>query len=230
MTLYLASNDTYTQITAATSTATPVSIPAGAIGVLISNLSALNTITFDVNPTDVAATVTLTITVNGGVAAETIVIAGRTYTLRASVATTADEILVEATPTLLAENIVAAINLDRSKQSKFGSLTTANVSVRASNLAGVVTLTALYPGTAGNAITTTETMTNGVFSAATLTGGTNDASSGKGILIPPRAAPVGLEFDPGKPPTAHIYNSDGSTTAAINFTWTKGYAVASTTT
>jgi hypothetical protein len=118
----------------------------------------------------VAATGTLTI---GGlpVASETITIGARTYTWRATIGATANEILIGATATASAANLVAAVMLGEGSGTIYGSSTTANTQVSASAIGSVVTVTALTPGAAGNAIATTETMTAGTFAAVTLLGG-----------------------------------------------------------
>lgn len=85
--------------------------------------------------------------------------------------------ITQASPTLtnVGADVVAAILAD----------TTSNLLVTASNAAGVVTIRALLPGTAGNAITLTasKVSTSGTFVAggATLAGGAGQS----GVTIPP---------------------------------------------
>jgi len=73
----------------------------------------------------------------------------------------------DTTVTILAGHVVSAINANA----------TVSALVTATNVAGVITLTAVKPGTAGNAITlvvsTTDTSTTYTAGGATLAGGTN---------------------------------------------------------
>ena len=116
-----------------------------------------------------------------GIAAETMTIGTRVYTFRATVGATADEILVEATAAAQATTIRNAINVNG--LGGYGSATTQNTQVWASSAAGVVTVTAFIGGTVGNAIATTETLTNGSWGAATLTGGLDDADVDAGVPV-----------------------------------------------
>lgn len=120
----------------------------------------------------VNATQTLTFAGNA-VAAETVVVGGVTYTWRASVTTTANEVLVGATAAASAQNLADAVNLKASGSGVvYGSLTVQNPQVRASSVtATTVVFQARTPGTEGNLIASTETMTVGSFGAGTLTGG-----------------------------------------------------------
>ena len=71
-------------------------------------------------------------------------------------------------------NLIAAINGGTGSGTLYGTGTVAHTLVTASAGAGTtVVLTAKTGGTAGNAIVTTETMTNASFGAVTLTGGLN---------------------------------------------------------
>lgn len=97
------------------------------------------------------------------VANETMVIAGVTFTAKASPNEAANEYLVSATVSLEAASLARAINAS----------TTASPLVFATSSAGVVTITAVQPGLTGNFIPTTETTTNFTFAQALLAGGTN---------------------------------------------------------
>jgi hypothetical protein len=139
----------------------------------------LNTNTMGVGITAnaaVAATGVLTLTGNA-VAAQTVTIGGVTYTWRASVSTTANEVLIGATASDSLDNLIDAINLEDGAGESgtlYGSDTVAHPTVSAAAGAGdTMDVTALTAGEAGNAIATTETMTNGSFGAATLTLGAN---------------------------------------------------------
>ncbi len=70
-----------------------------------------------------------------------------------------------------AENLVAAITGAAGEGTTYGTGTEAHPYVTASNVAGVVTVTALNAGTVANAQATTETSAVGSWGAATLEGG-----------------------------------------------------------
>lgn len=97
------------------------------------------------------------------VAAETMVIAGVTFTARAVPNEAANEYLVSATVSLEAASLARAINAS----------VQASPLVYASSALGVVTITAVQPGLTGNFIPTTETTTNFTFAQATLASGSN---------------------------------------------------------
>src|SRR6266550_4235336 len=120
-----------------------------------------------------------TLTFSGNaVAAETVTLGTQVYTWRASVTTTANEVLVGATAAASAQNLFDAINLTPAGSGvTYGSLTTKNAFVRASAVtATTVVVQAKAGGVIGNLITSTESMTNGAFGAAVLAGGAGDPS------------------------------------------------------
>lgn len=123
---------------------------------------------------EVAATGTLTLTGNA-VADETVTIAGKTYTWKASPTTVANQVKVGATASDSIDNLIAAIMGGTGSGSLYGSATIAHTLVSAAAGSGdTMVITALVEdasGTAGNAYATTETMTNGSFGVATLNGG-----------------------------------------------------------
>jgi len=121
----------------------------------------------------VAASQTLTFSGNA-VAAETVVVGGVTYTWRASVGSTANEVLVGADAAASAQNLYDAINATASVSgTKYGSATVKNPLVKATAVtATTVVVKAKTAGTIGNLIASTETMTNGAWGAALLAGGT----------------------------------------------------------
>lgn len=108
-------------------------------------------------------------------AADTITINGEVITFVAA-DPGADEVLIDSTTTLTAANIRALINSD---PEKYG--------VTASGTGTTVTLTAIAAGTAGNAITTVEGVTDAGFTVAgaTLTGANaaEDVPSGNAVAI-----------------------------------------------
>lgn len=119
----------------------------------------------------IAATGTLTLTGNA-VAAETVTIGTRTYTWVAAAGATADEVEIGADASASLDNLIAAINGAAGAGTIYGTGTVAHAQVSAATGAGdTMVATARTAGVAGNSIATTETMTNGSWGAATLTGG-----------------------------------------------------------
>lgn len=119
----------------------------------------------------VAATVTLTLSGNA-VDGETVNIGGTIYTWRTSITATAYDVMIGTTASASIDNLIAAINRLGFAGGVYSDSTLRHTSVSAAAGAGdTMTVTALEPGTAGNSIATTETMTNGSFGSATLTGG-----------------------------------------------------------
>lgn len=135
---------------------------------------------------DPATRATGAITFSGtGTANDTVTINGHVITMVASGATGA-QINIGASAAATAANLAAYLN-----RASVQALT----GVYATVAAGVVTLTALVGGTAGNSITTAETSTSASFGGATLSGGsaTATATYGKaiGITLEPIAASEG---------------------------------------
>lgn len=120
---------------------------------------------------------TLTFAANA-VAAETVTLGTQVYTWRASVTTTANEVLVGGTVAASAQNLFDAVNLTPAGSGvTYGSLTTKNAMVRASAVtATTVVFQAKAGGIIGNLVPSTETMTQGSFGAAVLAGGVGDPS------------------------------------------------------
>ncbi|TPI86355.1 hypothetical protein [Mesorhizobium sp. B2-8-9] len=136
-------------------------------------LNASNKIVPATNFFQAAKAATGVLTFSGvGTAADTITIGAGTYTLRAAPTTVANEVKIGASAAETAANLAAAINLGAGAGTLYGSLTTEHPTVMAESLgAGIVGITAKTPGTAGNALASTEAGTNTSFGAATLTGG-----------------------------------------------------------
>lgn len=131
------------------------------------------------------------------VAGETVTINGVVITARASGATGA-EFNIGATFADTAANLAALINGTPDSADPYtsmpvyGTAPLAGTGVTANAVGGVVTLHAVAPGTAGNAITTTETLTNATAAAATLTGGAaeSDVQPKMAVGIAAQSAPA----------------------------------------
>lgn len=112
-----------------------------------------------------------------GVEGETVTIGTTVYTWRAA-PTVAYDVDIGVDAATCVTNLVAAVTYDGGAGTNEGTLygtgTVAHADVTAADGTGdTVDVTALVIGTAGNAIATTETMTNGSFGAATLENGAN---------------------------------------------------------
>lgn len=102
---------------------------------------------------------------------ETVTINGRVYTFK-TVLAAADDVLVGATAAASLDNLRFAINKEPGEGTLYGTGTLVNTDVLATWLTNAVMgITALIAGTAGNAITTTETMANAAWTGATMAGG-----------------------------------------------------------
>ncbi len=125
------------------------------------------------------ATGVLTLTGNA-VAGQTVTIGSRTYTFATTVDTAANEVEVGATASDSIDNLIAAINGAAGGGTTYGSNTLIHPTVTAAVGAGdTMGLVAKSAGTAGNLITTTETLVgNGSWGAATLTGATGGTTEG----------------------------------------------------
>lgn len=121
----------------------------------------------------IAATKALTISAITAANTQTVVIGGQTYTFNTSLTDTANNVLIGADATAMGANLAAAINGSAGAGTTYGTGTVANASVTASAALGVVTVTAITPGTAGNDIAIAETLTNSAWAggALFLTGG-----------------------------------------------------------
>jgi hypothetical protein len=126
-----------------------------------------------VQPT--AATGVLTIGTNP-LADATVTIDTTVYTFKAS-ASAAYEVTIGADKDESAANLNAAINAGAGAGTLYGEDTAAHPSVSSAEGAGTtLDITALTAGAAGNSIATTETLADGSFGAATLTGGVSESN------------------------------------------------------
>lgn len=139
---------------------------------------ASGSITYGTPAVAVAATGTLTLSANPS-NNETVTIGATTYTFKTtlSVSPTANEVLIGSNASDTIDNLINAVNDSGiGEGSQYGSGTTANASASAAAGAGdTMVLTALVAGY-NVSIATTETLVNGSFGVATLTGGLNRTS------------------------------------------------------
>lgn len=104
----------------------------------------------------------------------TVTIGAVVYTFVTASPSDVFEVLVGDTTADSIDNLVAAINAGDGEGSEYGEGTTAHPSVSAEvGIGTIMIVTARVPGAAGNAIGTTETLSDGVWGGATLTGGAN---------------------------------------------------------
>ncbi len=110
------------------------------------------------------------------VADETVVIGSVTYTFKASVAATANEVLIgDNTDDTLNNLLYAIAATDTQSGTKFGSSTVINPDAYANSFWGDgILVNAKVSGTAGNGIATTTTVTGASFNFATTVGGLDD--------------------------------------------------------
>lgn len=125
----------------------------------------------------------LTITASNAVNDETVTIGSRVYTWKTTLTGAANEVKIGTDEDVSRDNLIAAINAAAGAGTLYGTGTVAHANVAASSGgAGVVTVTAKAGGTGGNKYATTETMTNGSWGAATLTGGTGMSWTHLGVV------------------------------------------------
>jgi len=117
------------------------------------------------------ATGILTLTGNA-LDTETVVIDGKTYTFQTALTDVDGNVLIGAAATDSIDNLIAAITLGAGAGTLYATSTTLHLTVTAAAGAGdTMDATAKTRGTAGNSLATTETLTNGSWANATLTGG-----------------------------------------------------------
>lgn len=137
-------------------------------------------LTIALTSTSIAASKALTISAITGANTQTVVIGGQTYTFNTSLTNTANNVLIGADATAMGNNLAAAINAGAGAGTTYGTGTVANASVTATADTGVVTVTAKTSGSGGNAVTISETLTNGAWAggATTLSGGSTADTAG----------------------------------------------------
>lgn len=147
--------------------------------VLIANTTLIASLT----SVAIAASGALTISATTSADTQTVTVGGVTYTLNTSLTNTANNVLIGVSTTTMAANLASAINAGAGAGTTYGTGTVANPSVTATSALGVLTVTAITPGTVGNAIATTETLSNGAWANTTLTGGQNATAAGQMTLF-----------------------------------------------
>jgi hypothetical protein len=166
----------------------------------------------EIASTDIAnyATVTLTLTAVP-LAAETVTLGSKTYTWRATVAATANEVLIGGTAAISLDNLKSAVNLD-GNTAVYGSSTTINADIRAgAKTATTILFIAKVGGTGGNSLASTETIvTGGAFGGATLSGG----AAGSGLYD--------FAFSPTAPGIWVISGTDGTNSATTSVVVSQG--------
>lgn len=107
---------------------------------------------------------------------DTITIGAVTYELVSSL-TGANDILIGASASATAQNLLNAINAGPGEGTVYGTGTVAHPAVSATGGAAVLTIIADTAGAAGNSIATTDTSTGAAFLTATLTGGADETGA-----------------------------------------------------
>lgn len=146
----------------------------------------------------------------------TITIGSTVYKMTATV-DAAFEVLIGANVTASAANLRDAINADPDaiEAGTVGPGTTAHPDVYATSAAGVVTIRADDPGTAGNSIATTETSAaNFSFGGATLSGGTDVAGAG---IAPRGITTVDVTTGPGGAASVALFEAGCFNPNALNW-------------
>jgi len=122
----------------------------------------------------VASTGTLTLTANAA-DGEAVTIDAKTYTFQATLTDVDGNVLIGASASATLDNLIAAIDLGPGAGTVYAASTTAHPTVDAVAGAGdAMDATAEDGGVAGNEIATTETVANGAWGGATLSGGDED--------------------------------------------------------
>lgn len=116
---------------------------------------------------------TTTLTVTGQPANnETVTVGDTTYTFKTTLTGAANEVLRGASAAAALDNLKSAVNATAGAGSTYGTGTVENAQVDAStNTDTTQVFDAVAIGTAGNAYVSTETLTTGSFTGATLSGG-----------------------------------------------------------
>ncbi len=147
------------------------------------------------------------LTLSGNAAdTETVTIGTVTYTFQTTLTDTANNVLIGASAAASIANLVAAITAGAGAGTNYGTGTVANpFATAAVGASDTMTVTASATGVNGNTIPTTETLSNGSFAAATLSGGSN------GLNRPNQTAAFSTTIDFGRLRILEV-DEDGLTT------------------
>jgi hypothetical protein len=123
--------------------------------------------------TTAAASATGTLTLTGNAAdTETVTIGTKVYTFQTVLTDVDGNVLIGATASDSLDNLIAAINLDAGAGTLYATSMTVNTDVTAAAGAGdTMDVTAKKAGETQNTVATTDTVTNGSWGGATLSGG-----------------------------------------------------------
>ena len=147
-------------------------LPASATLEFVSNPSNAETVT--IGTLTSAATGVLTLTGNAA-NGETVTLGSKTYTFQTVLTDVDGNVLIGASASDSLDNLIAAITLGSGSGTLYAASTTLHPTVTAAAGVGdTMDVTANAPGATGNSIATTETMSNGSFGGATLSGGSAD--------------------------------------------------------
>lgn len=125
-----------------------------------------------INAGGAPSTGTLTLTANAG-NNETVQIGNKVYTFKTTLTGADNEVLIGANASASIDNLIAAINSAAGGGTVYGVNTARNPDVTAAAGAGdTMDVTSTYSGSAANAIRTRETLANGSWGGALMTGAT----------------------------------------------------------
>jgi hypothetical protein len=153
----------------------------------------------EVNSDDLADRAKATLTSDGTnvTAADTVTIGSVTYTFRAAVTTTANEVKIGADAATTLANLKSAVNLD-GNTAVYGSLTVVNPDASAGAItATTLVLYAKTAGTGGNSLTSTEASTHLSFGGATFAGGAASTGVSPIFFTPQKASPFTVNMTDG---------------------------------
>lgn len=166
------------------------------------------TIASRVAGTKAAATLTST---GAFSAAETVVVGGKTYTFRAALTPTANEVLIGGSATESHRNLKAAVNQEAGAGTLYAAATTQNPDVECTSATATTNVfAARYTGTAGNSIVSTETCANASFGGATFASGT-DSTATLAANAPTTKTAQLFVIAPPRATHWHIYASEAET-------------------
>lgn len=114
---------------------------------------------------------------------ETVTLGSKTYTFQTVLVDAANNVLIGADEEASLDNLKAAVNGEAGAGTLYGTATVINTDASLTDLPGdQVLATAITPGAAGNSLATTETVTGGSWSAATLLGGLDIPTNSEFLL------------------------------------------------